>query len=130
VAVVIQPGLTAEADGQLMHVVLDNLLGNAWKFTAKVPEARIEFGMEQSGENPTFFVRDNGAGFNMTYVEKLFRPFSRLHKDTDFPGTGIGLATVHRVVARHGGRVLAQGTPGGGATIGFSLPARKSWAER
>jgi signal transduction histidine kinase len=115
-----------QADGRLLQVVFDNLFDNAWKFTRKTADARIEFGREGS----TFFVRDNGAGFNMTYVEKLFRPFSRLHKDTDFPGTGIGLATVHRVVARHGGRVLAQGTPGGGATIGFSLPARKSWAER
>jgi signal transduction histidine kinase len=126
VSVHIQPGLTVQADGQLMHVALDNLLGNAWKFTAKVPDAHIEFGCEQGAESATFHVRDNGAGFNMSYVDKLFRPFSRLHKDSDFPGTGIGLATVQRVIDRHGGRVQAQGTPGGGATISFSLPTRKA----
>lgn len=122
VEIVIQPNLMADADGRLMHVLLDNLLGNAWKFTAKTEKPRIEVGAESTEDCPTFFVRDNGAGFNMSYVDKLFRPFSRLHKDSDFPGTGIGLATVYRIVDRHGGRVSAVSSPGGGATISFTLP--------
>jgi signal transduction histidine kinase len=104
-----------------MRVVFDNLLGNAWKFTSKVAEPRIEFGAEQQ-DGTIFFVRDNGAGFDMSYSDKLFRPFERLHSESDFPGTGIGLATVHRIIDRHGGRVWAESAVGKGATFYFSIP--------
>jgi DNA-binding response OmpR family regulator len=117
VAVEIAEGLVAEADGRLCRVLLENLLGNAWKFTAKTREARVEVGMAGSA----YFVRDNGAGFDMRYAEKLFAPFQRLHGEAEFPGTGIGLATVHRIVDRHGGRVWAEGAVGRGATLFFTL---------
>jgi len=119
----IQDGLAADADGRLLRIVLDNLLGNAWKFTAKTAEPRIEFGTEQRDGARVFFVRDNGAGFDMKYADKLFRPFQRLHKESEFPGTGIGLATVRRIVERHGGRVWAEGAPGRGASVFFTLPS-------
>jgi two-component system NtrC family sensor kinase len=122
----IEPGVVAEADSPLLRVVLDNLLGNAWKFTAKAAQARIEFGVDRSGGEPTYFVRDNGAGFDQAYAHKLFGPFQRLHDDRDFPGTGIGLATVYRIIDRHGGRVTAQGKPGEGATLAFTLPAQRA----
>ena len=118
--------LFAEADGRLVRVALDNLLGNAWKFTAKAPEPRIEVGVEQKKGGAVFFVRDNGAGFDMTYAENLFRPFQRLHEESDFPGTGIGLATVHRIIDRHGGRIWAEGRVGEGAVFYFTLPAGKA----
>ncbi|HSY24104.1 MAG TPA: response regulator [Polyangiaceae bacterium] len=121
---VVAEGLYASADERLMRVVFENLLGNAWKFTAKTPTARIEFGAETEGKLVEFFVRDNGAGFDMKLSDKLFVPFQRLHHATDFPGTGVGLATVHRIVDRHGGRVTAQGTVGEGATIWFTLPSK------
>jgi DNA-binding response OmpR family regulator len=117
----IEDHLVIEADGRLMRVVFDNLLGNAWKFTSKVAEPRIEFGAEQQ-DGTIFFVRDNGAGFDMSYSDKLFRPFERLHSESDFPGTGIGLATVHRIIDRHGGRVWAESAVGKGATFYFSIP--------
>jgi light-regulated signal transduction histidine kinase (bacteriophytochrome) len=117
----IQDRLSGEADRRLIRVMLDNLLGNAWKFTSKAQEPRIEFGAEQREGIPAYFVRDNGAGFDMTYAEKLFRPFQRLHRESEFAGTGIGLATVHRIVTRHGGRVWAQGRVDGGATFFFTL---------
>jgi two-component system, NtrC family, sensor kinase len=116
----VRGALTADADRRLMKVVLENLLGNSWKFTKKAPAARIEFGSDRDGI--VYFVRDNGAGFDMTYAERLFQPFQRLHKNADFPGTGIGLATVHRIVDRHGGRVWAEGTVGVGATFYFTVP--------
>jgi light-regulated signal transduction histidine kinase (bacteriophytochrome) len=122
VSLAIQDGLDVDVDGRLLQIVFDNLLGNAWKFTANVPEPRIEFGTEQHDGSRVFFVRDNGAGFDMKYAEKLFRPFQRLHSENEFPGTGIGLATVRRIVERHGGRVWAEGTPGRGASIFFTLP--------
>jgi signal transduction histidine kinase len=122
VEVEIDEGLTAAADRRLIRIVFDNLLGNAWKFTARVAPARIEFRSRHTDAGPVYLVRDNGAGFDMTYAEKLFRPFQRLHLVTDFPGTGIGLATVSRVIDRHGGRVWAEGTVGGGATLYFTLP--------
>lgn len=126
VEVDIQETPLADVDSRLMRVVLENLLGNAWKFTANVPQPRVQFLRERTANGPAFVVRDNGAGFDMTYVEKLFRPFQRLHSATEFPGTGIGLATVHRIVDRHGGRVWAQGGVGGGAAIYFTIPPVRS----
>jgi PAS domain S-box-containing protein len=122
VEVDIQDGLVVDGDRRLLRIALENLLGNAWKFTAKVAQARIQFGGEHTGGGTVYFVRDNGAGFDMTYVAKLFQPFQRLHGNADFPGTGIGLATVHRIVDRHGGRAWAEGTVGTGATVYFTLP--------
>jgi light-regulated signal transduction histidine kinase (bacteriophytochrome) len=124
VAVEIEEGLTVTADGRLMRVALDNLIGNAWKFTAKVGQPRVELCSDRAANGPVFFVRDNGAGFDMAHVERLFRPFQRLHGASEFPGTGIGLATVYRIVDRHGGRVWAQSKVGQGATIYFTIPER------
>jgi light-regulated signal transduction histidine kinase (bacteriophytochrome) len=104
---------------------LDNLIGNAWKFASKVPSPQIEIGVNEGLPGRPFFVRDNGAGFDMTYAEKLFRPFQRLHTVEEFPGTGIGLATVHKVIERSGGRVWAEGAIGQGATFFFTLPPHK-----
>ena len=121
---VVEPNLTAQADTNLIHVVLQNLLGNAWKFTGKQSTSKIEFGRTTREGVPAFFVRDNGAGFDMKYASKLFGAFQRLHAATDFPGTGIGLATVQRIIHRHGGRVWAESTPGHGATFHFTLPTK------
>lgn len=119
----VAPGLQAVGDSQLLRVVLDNLLGNAWKYTEKVPRRRIEVGMEcQSGEQ-VFFVRDNGIGFDRAAAADIFKPFQRLHNSAEYPGTGIGLATVQRIILRHGGRVWAEGKAGEGATFYFTLPA-------
>jgi PAS domain S-box-containing protein len=118
---IISRGLAVNGDPQLLRALLENLLGNAWKFTGKVPRAKIEFGVIRDGAAKTFFIRDNGAGFDMSYVEKLFGAFQRLHDVTEFPGTGIGLATVRRIVNRHGGTVRAEGEPGKGATFYFTL---------
>jgi DNA-binding response OmpR family regulator len=122
VVVDIDAQLIVDADRRLMRVALENLLGNAWKFTAHAEHPRVQFTRERTERGPAFVVRDNGAGFDMRYVEKLFRPFQRLHQATDFPGTGIGLATVYRIVDRHGGQVWAQGSPGNGAAIYFTIP--------
>jgi light-regulated signal transduction histidine kinase (bacteriophytochrome) len=100
---------------------LSNLLGNAWKFTSKTADAVIEFGAVHANGNRSFYVRDNGAGFDMNYASKLFGPFQRLHNSSDFEGTGIGLATVQRVVNRHGGQIWAEGSVGHGATFFFTL---------
>jgi len=116
---VVQPGLTAKGEPNLLRAVLENLLGNAFKFTRHVDAARIEFGRTGDGE---FFVRDNGAGFDMTYANKLFGAFQRLHAVEEFEGTGIGLATVARIIHRHGGSIRAEGAIGAGATFYFSLP--------
>jgi two-component system NtrC family sensor kinase len=123
IEIVIQDDLWVEADSRLMQIALDNLLGNSWKFTAGVAHPRIEFGCDLDGSSPTYFVRDNGAGFDSRYAEKLFRPFQRLHNEREFPGTGIGLATVYRILDRHGGRVWAVGAIGEGATFYFTVPA-------
>jgi two-component system NtrC family sensor kinase len=118
----IQPDLFTHADRGLMRVLLDNLLGNAWKFTARTTDARIEVRAQTEGMDTVFLIRDNGAGFDMAHVSALFQPFQRLHDAADFPGTGIGLATVQRVVDHHGGRIWAQGTVGCGATVFFTIP--------
>jgi PAS domain S-box-containing protein len=117
----IEPNLTANADLNLMKIVLENLLNNAWKFTSKKPNARIDVGCTQQAGRQEFYVRDNGAGFEMTYVDKLFGAFQRLHNERDFPGVGVGLATVQRIIRRHGGQVHAQGSIDHGATFTFSL---------
>jgi DNA-binding response OmpR family regulator len=121
VVVEISNGPEALADSRLMMAALENLFENAWKFTSRVAEPKIEFGSYDQDGVTVYFLRDNGSGFDMKYVERLFKPFQRLHGAEDFPGTGIGLATVHRIIERHGGEVRAQGTVGGGATISFTL---------
>jgi signal transduction histidine kinase len=120
---------TAVADEGLITVLLENLLRNAWKYSSRKNPAHIEFGCRDEGEETVFFVRDNGAGFDSAHVERLFRPFQRLHSDADFPGTGVGLATVQRVVARHGGRVWATGSVDQGAEFCFTLPQKPYGAE-
>lgn len=119
---VIAPGLMVRGDPRLMKVVLENLLNNAWKFSTKQQFARIEFGFHEGGaDEHVYFVRDNGAGFDMTYANKLFGVFQRLHTNSEFPGIGIGLAIVQRIIHRHGGRVWAEGAPDDGATFYFTL---------
>jgi signal transduction histidine kinase len=119
----IEPGMTAQGDSRLLRQVLDNLLGNAWKFTSQQAVARIGFGhVEGPDGKSTYAVSDNGAGFDMAHAGKLFGAFQRLHTQADFAGTGIGLATVQRIVARHGGRIWAEAAPGRGAAFFFTLP--------
>jgi signal transduction histidine kinase len=117
----VRPGVMVVGDGRLLRIALTNLLENAWKFTARQPAARIEFGMMTATGEPTYFVRDNGAGFDMSYVDRLFGPFQRLHLASEFPGSGIGLATVQRIIHRLGGRVWAEGVVAQGATFSFTL---------
>ena len=119
VEVEIQPGLEAQGDRALVRSLLQNLLGNAWKFTREREDARIRFGHDRAED--AFFVHDNGVGFEQTYVDKLFRPFQRLHDDARYAGEGIGLATVKRIVERHGGAIQASGRPGHGAVFSFTL---------
>ena len=120
---VIAPGAIVLADAGLMRVVLENLLRNAWKYSSHHSTARIEFGFDRVGAQVVCFVRDDGAGFNPQFTDRLFKPFQRLHTQGEFPGTGIGLATVQRIISRHGGRVWAEGSPEKGATFYFSLDA-------
>lgn len=118
----IEKGLAARGDRRLLQIMLINLLGNAWKFTSKRERAEIVFGHEKKDEETIYFVRDNGAGFDMNYADKLFGTFQRLHAASEFEGTGIGLATVRRIVSRHGGHISAEGAIDKGATFYFTLP--------
>jgi light-regulated signal transduction histidine kinase (bacteriophytochrome) len=118
----VAPGMTAQADRALLRVILDNLLGNAWKFTGPRDEAHIEVGVADDDGQPVFFVRDDGVGFDMAYADHLFGAFQRMHPADEFEGDGIGLATVQRLVRRHGGRVWAEARPGEGATFWFTVP--------
>jgi len=121
VEIVIDDDLYVDCDRRLMKIALQNLLGNAWKFTSKQEDARIQFGKEMKNDKVTYYVRDNGAGFDMAFVHKLFSAFQRLHKSEEFPGTGIGLATVARIIHRHNGEIWAEGNVGKGATFYFTL---------
>jgi light-regulated signal transduction histidine kinase (bacteriophytochrome) len=121
VEIVIADGMAVSGDPQLLRMALENLFDNAWKFTSRRQEARIDFGAVQEEGKPVYFVRDNGAGFDMAYADKLFQPFERLHDVAEFPGNGIGLATVLRVVNRHGGSIRAEGHVDKGATFWFTL---------
>lgn len=126
VEVVVQDEVTGHLDPVLARALMENLLRNAWKFTGRTPHPRVEFGVREVNGTRAYFVADNGAGFDMTYAKKLFVPFQRLHSAEQFAGTGIGLATVQRIIHRHGGRVWAEGASGKGATFHFSLPGKAS----
>jgi len=133
VDVVIAPAVEVQGDPRLLRIALENLVRNAWKFTSKRPQPRLEFGAVDgnvpggtAGE-PTYFIRDNGVGFDPTFAGKMFQPFQRLHKATDFEGTGIGLAIVSRIVRRHDGKIWADSGPDRGATFFFTLPATARW---
>ena len=119
-------GVTVNGDANLLRVVLENLLGNAWKYTATREGATIEFGVAEMDGEATCFVRDNGVGFDMADAGKLFAPFQRLPGTNEFKGHGIGLATVERIIRRHGGRIWAEAAPGDGATFYFTLPEKAS----
>lgn len=123
----IEKNVVADGDEMLLRAVLENLISNAWKFTGKRSHATIEFGVQPDNGQPTYYVRDNGAGFDPTQAAKMFRPFQRLHSSKEFEGTGIGLATVQRILQRHGGKAWAEGEPGHGATVYFTTgSARES----
>jgi PAS domain S-box-containing protein len=128
VEMTVQDALSADVDPRLARALFENLLGNAWKFTGKQEVARIDFGAVEKDGALVFFVRDNGAGFDMAFAKKLFAPFQRLHTVDEFAGTGIGLATVQRIVHRHGGRIWAEGAVGCGASFYFTVPAQGSGA--
>jgi light-regulated signal transduction histidine kinase (bacteriophytochrome) len=126
VSFTLEPELKAEGDPRLLRIALENLFSNAWKFTGRNPNPRIEFGVTLEDGAIAYFVRDNGAGFDMAYADRLFGAFQRFHNATDYPGTGVGLATVQRIVQRHGGKVWAESALGKGATFYFTLPKRGS----
>jgi len=130
VSFAIEPGLVARADPRLLRIALENLLGNAWKFTRHTPEAHVSFGLLQTDGAAAYYVRDNGAGFDMAYADKLFTPFQRLHSPREFEGTGIGLAIVARVIHRHGGEIRAEAAVGQGATMHFTLGPGGAEADR
>jgi signal transduction histidine kinase len=117
----IEEGLTTLGDPRLLRALLENLLSNAWKFTSKVERASIEFGITRTDEGSAYCVKDNGAGFDMRYQDKLFGAFQRLHSEQDFPGTGIGLASAQRIVRRHGGRIWAESALDQGARFYFAI---------
>jgi light-regulated signal transduction histidine kinase (bacteriophytochrome) len=125
VTVNITSGLSALCDPHLMRVALTNLINNSWKYTSKIPSANIEFGLRFCNSEPAFFIEDNGAGFDMAYAGKLFGAFQRMHSAEEFSGSGVGLATVKRVISRHGGQVWAEAEVGKGATFYFTLPTRE-----
>jgi light-regulated signal transduction histidine kinase (bacteriophytochrome) len=118
----LKPGAHVIADEGLMALVMENLIRNAWKYSSKREDAQITFGYRQEAQGTVYFVRDNGVGFNPEHIDRLFRPFQRLHSQSEFPGTGVGLATVQRIIARHGGRIWASGGPDRGAEFAFTLP--------
>ena len=129
---VIQKGIVVKGDNHLLRIVMENLMGNAWKFTSKHPTANIEFGAQQQNGLPVYFIRDDGAGFDMKYAQKLFGAFQRLHKVNDFPGTGVGLVTVQRIIHRHGGEVWAEGEVGNlsaglPALVGEPAESKEAW---
>jgi light-regulated signal transduction histidine kinase (bacteriophytochrome) len=117
----VAPGLEVNADPRLLRIALENLLSNAWKYTARAAQASVSVGVQTGEHGPVYFVRDNGVGFDIKYADKLFVPFQRLHPETEFPGSGIGLVTVQRIIARHGGRIWADAKPDEGATFYFTL---------
>jgi signal transduction histidine kinase len=117
----VQADMSVDADARLLRIAMDNLLGNAWKYTGPVAQARITVGLQAGPEGPVYFVRDNGVGFDMAYADKLFTPFQRLHAPSQFPGSGVGLVIAQRIVARHGGRMWAEAAPDQGATFYFTL---------
>jgi signal transduction histidine kinase len=119
----IEPGMSVRGDPRLLKIAMENLLDNAWKYTARTEQPRVEVGSQQDERGLTYYVRDNGVGFDMAYAGKLFGPFQRLHSDTQYPGTGIGLVTVQRILVRHGGRIWADAEVNRGATFYFTLPA-------
>jgi len=121
-----RPDLRVTGDPAMLRIALENLLANAWKFTSKTPGPRIEFGLLEGRGQPAYFIRDNGVGFEMAQADRLFRPFQRLHLTSEFPGTGIGLATVRRIIHRHGGTVWAESAPGQGACFYWTLGAQAS----
>jgi light-regulated signal transduction histidine kinase (bacteriophytochrome) len=126
---VIQDGLYASGTVSLLRALLENLIGNAWKFTMRQEHARIEFGAIEKDNSRVYFVRDNGIGFDMAWASKLFIPFQRLVAEKEFVGTGIGLSIAHRIIIRHGGSIWAEGEPGKGATFYFTLPSAEAPAE-
>jgi light-regulated signal transduction histidine kinase (bacteriophytochrome) len=117
----IEPDLAVIGDPRLLRIAFENLLGNAWKYTARTEQPRVHVGHETRASEIVYFVRDNGVGFDMAYAAKLFVPFQRLHTESEFAGTGIGLVTVQRIIARHGGRIWADAKPAAGATFYFTL---------
>ena len=123
----IQPGMRVTADLNLMKIALDNLLGNAWKYSDKQAHARIEFGRSDKEGDETYFIKDNGIGFDMRFADKLFSSFQRLHKASEYEGTGIGLATVQRIIHRHGGRIWGEAEPNKGASFYFTISERKKF---
>jgi light-regulated signal transduction histidine kinase (bacteriophytochrome) len=125
VKTMIDPDMIAFGDPHLLEIMLTNLLSNAWKFTGKQPQPTIEFGKTLIADQPAFFIRDNGAGFDMVYAQNLFGAFQRMHKQSDFPGTGIGLATVQRIIHRHGGKVWAEAQKDQGATFYFTFEEKR-----
>jgi light-regulated signal transduction histidine kinase (bacteriophytochrome) len=122
--------VTAFGDPRLLGIVLENLLGNAWKFTGKRAHARIEFGRSSQAGRSVYFIRDNGAGFDMAYAEKLFAVFQRLHSTSQFEGTGVGLSIVHRIIERHGGRIWVDEREGGGSTFVVEVPLAEAPSSR